>query len=176
MLLSGGWFRPAGLSMTANRGAPSPGPARARSWDSCSRAVPAAEPDRVLLVDDDPANLVLLRQALDGRGYRLLVATSGEDALRVAQRSRPSLVLLDVLMPGMDGFEACRRLRADPATADAAFIFLSALEDSRDKVCGLEAGAVDFVSKPFQPGLPQLSAPAPGGDRSDDLLSLQSID
>ena len=139
--------------------------------------VPAADPDRILLVDDDPANLVILRQALDGHGYKLLVATSGEDALRVAQRARPSLVLLDVLMPGMDGYEACRRnSRVNPATADAAFIFLSTLEDARDKVCGLEAGAVDFVSKPSQPGLPQLSAPAPGGDRSDDLLSLQIID
>ena len=112
---------------------------------------PAADPDRILLVDDDPSNLDILRQTLDGRGYKLLVATSGEDALRVAQRSRPSLVLLDVLMPGMDGYEACRRLKADPATADAAVIFLSALEDPRAKVRGLEAGAVDFVTKPFQP-------------------------
>ena len=111
----------------------------------------AADPDRILLVDDDPSNLDILRQTLDGRGYKLLVATSGEDALRVALRSRPSLVLLDVLMPGMDGYEACRRLKGDPATADAAVIFLSALEDAREKVRGLEAGAVDFVTKPFQP-------------------------
>lgn len=114
-------------------------------------APPPTDPDRILLVDDDPANLDILRQALDGRGYKLLVATSGEDALRVALRARPSLVLLDVLMPGMDGYETCRRLKGDPATADAAVIFLSALEDARDKVRGLEAGAVDFVTKPFQP-------------------------
>ena len=81
----------------------------------------------------------------------LLVATSGEDALKVARRARPSLVLLDVLMPGIDGYETCRRLKADPATADAAVIFLSALDDAREKVRGLEAGAVDFVTKPFQP-------------------------
>jgi DNA-binding NtrC family response regulator len=112
---------------------------------------PAAEVESILLVDDDPSNLDILRQALDGHGYRLLVATSGEDALRVALRSRPSLVLLDVLMPGMDGYEACRRLKSDPATADTAVIFLSALEDAREKVRGLEAGAVDFVTKPFQP-------------------------
>ncbi len=112
---------------------------------------PAGDADRILLVDDDPGNLDILRQTLDGHGYKLLVATSGEDALRVALRARPSLVLLDVLMPGMDGYEACRRLKADPATADAAVIFLSALEDAREKVRGLEAGAVDFVTKPFQP-------------------------
>ena len=105
----------------------------------------------MLLVDDEPANLDLLRQALDGRGYRLLVATSGEDALKVARRARPALVLLDVMMPGIDGFETCRRLKADPETAGAAVIFLSALAEAREKVRGLEAGAVDFVSKPFQP-------------------------
>ena len=81
----------------------------------------------------------------------LVLATSGEDALRVALRARPSLVLLDVLMPGIDGYETCRRLKGDPATADAAVIFLSALEDAREKVRGLEAGAVDFVTKPFEP-------------------------
>ena len=80
-----------------------------------------------------------------------MAATSGEDALRVALRARPSLVLLDVLMPGIDGYETCRRLKGDPATADAAVIFLSALEDAREKVRGLEAGAVDFVTKPFEP-------------------------
>jgi len=109
------------------------------------------EPDRVLLVDDEPANLDILRQALDGRGYRLLVATSGEDALKVARRSRPSLVLLDVVMPGIDGYETCRRLKADSGTAGAAVIFLSALTEASEKVRGLEAGAVDFVTKPFQP-------------------------
>ncbi len=114
-------------------------------------AAAGEEPARVLLVDDEPANLDLLRQALDGRGYRLLVATSGEDALKVAHRSRPSLVLLDVVMPGIDGYETCRRLKADPETKGAAVIFLSALAEAREKVRGLEAGAVDFVTKPFQP-------------------------
>ena len=109
------------------------------------------EPARVLLVDDEPSNLDLLRHALDGRGYKLLVATSGEDALKVALRARPSLVLLDVVMPGIDGYETCRRLKADPETAGAAVIFLSALTEAREKVRGLEAGAVDFVTKPFQP-------------------------
>ena len=119
--------------------------------DANARTSRPDEPARVLLVDDEPANLDLLRQALDGRGYRLLVATSGEDALKVAHRARPSLVLLDVVMPGIDGYETCRRLKADPETKGAAVIFLSALAEAREKVRGLEAGAVDFVSKPFQP-------------------------
>jgi len=114
-------------------------------------APPAEEPARVLLVDDEPTNIDILRQALNGRGYRLLVATSGDDALKVAQRARPSLVLLDVIMPGIDGYETCRRLKADPQTAGAAVIFLSALAEAKEKVRGLEAGAVDFVTKPFQP-------------------------
>ena len=111
----------------------------------------AGDADRILLVDDDPTNLDILRNTLDGHGYKLMAATSGEDALRVALRARPSLVLLDVLMPGIDGYETCRRLKGDPATADAAVIFLSALEDAREKVRGLKAGAVDFVTKPFEP-------------------------
>ena len=111
-------------------------------------ADPAAS---VLLVDDEPANLDLLRQALDGKGYRLLVATSGEDAIKVARRARPALVLLDVVMPGIDGYETCHRLKADPETRGAAVIFVSALGEAQEKVRGLEAGAVDFVTKPFQP-------------------------
>src|SRR3954463_13668409 len=93
-------------------------------------APPAEEPARVLLVDDEPTNIDILRQALNGRGYRLLVAPSGDDALKVAQRARPSLVLLDVIMPGIDGYETCRRLKADPQTAGAAVIFLSALAEA----------------------------------------------
>ena len=106
---------------------------------------------KVLLVEDDARVAQSLRDVLGRHGFRVSVAGSGEDALRVAVRSRPSLVLLDVVMPGMDGFETCRRLKADAATSDSAVIFLSALEDTRDRVKGLEVGAVDFVSKPFQP-------------------------
>lgn len=110
----------------------------------------AEDADRILLVDDDATNLEALRHALDGRGYRLFVTRSGESAIDVARRARPGLVLLDVVMPGIDGFETCRRLKADPETCEAAVIFLSSLDDARDKVRGLEVGAVDFVSKPFQ--------------------------
>jgi DNA-binding NtrC family response regulator len=102
------------------------------------------------LVDDNPTNLQVLYQTLEGRGYRLLAAKSGKDALTIASRVTPDLVLLDVMMPHMDGFETCARLKADTRTHDAAVIFLSALTDPLDKVRGLDAGAVDFINKPFQ--------------------------
>ena len=81
--------------------------------------------------------------------YRLFVARNGEDAIKVARRARPMVILLDVVMPGIDGYETCRRLKDDPETRDAAVIFLSALNDPKDKVRGFEAGAVDFITKPF---------------------------
>ena len=113
-------------------------------------AAPAEDADRILLVDDDATNLDVLRHTLDGRGYRLFVTRSGESAIDVARKVHPLLILLDVVMPGIDGYETCRRLKEDPETREAAVIFLSSLDDTRDKVRGLEVGAVDFVSKPFQ--------------------------
>ena len=104
----------------------------------------------VLLVDDSPTNLQVLYQTLDGHGYRLLAARSGKDALAIAERTAPDLILLDVMMPEMDGFETCARLKAGARTAGCAVIFLSAVTDGREKVRGLELGAVDFVNKPFQ--------------------------
>src|SRR5574339_694424 len=115
-----------------------------------SQAPLAEDADRILLVDDDATNLDVLRHTLDGRGYRLFVTRNGESAIEVARRVRPLLILLDVVMPGIDGYETCRRLKADPETREAAVIFLSSLDDTKDKVRGLEAGAVDFVSKPFK--------------------------
>ena len=112
--------------------------------------LPADDADRILLVDDDATNLDVLRRTLDGRGYRLFVTRSGESAIEVARRVHPLLILLDVVMPGIDGYETCRRLKADPETREAAVIFLSSLDEAKDKVRGLEVGAVDFVTKPFQ--------------------------
>ena len=106
--------------------------------------------ERILLVDDNPTNLQVLSKMLDGHGYELLVAASGETALAVARKARPMLVLLDIMMPGMDGFEVCQRLKEDAATRNAAVIFLSALGDTKNKVQGLQLGAVDYVTKPFQ--------------------------
>jgi sigma-B regulation protein RsbU (phosphoserine phosphatase) len=109
------------------------------------------EEDVVLLVDDDPSNLAVLRETLKARPYRLLMAKSGEQALTIAAKARPALMLLDIMMPGIDGFETCRRLSEQPETGDVVVIFLSALDEAKDKVRGLELGAVDFISKPFDP-------------------------
>ena len=105
---------------------------------------------QILLVDDNPRNLQVLYQTLEGQGYRLLAARSGKDAITIAERAAPELILLDVLMPDIDGYETCARLKADARTRDCAIIFLSALNDARDRAHGLDLGAVDFVNKPFQ--------------------------
>jgi sigma-B regulation protein RsbU (phosphoserine phosphatase) len=109
------------------------------------------EIESLLLVDDNPTNLQVLYQTLETTGCKLLVAKNGETALSIAQKALPDLILLDIMMPGIDGFEVCRRLKANPATAPIPVIFLSALTDTKDKVQGLQLGAVDYVSKPFQP-------------------------
>lgn len=107
--------------------------------------------ETLLLVDDNPTNLRVLFHALKGRGQELLMANDGEEALKAAAEKRPDLILLDVMMPKMDGFEVCRRLKGDAATRDIVIIFLSALEDTKDKVRGLELGAADYITKPFMP-------------------------
>jgi sigma-B regulation protein RsbU (phosphoserine phosphatase) len=107
--------------------------------------------ESILLVDDQPANLQVLLQTLGSLGCKLLVAKSGEAALTIAQKARPDLILLDIMMPGIDGFEVCRRLKANPVTEKTPIIFLSALDETADKVRGLQLGAVDYVAKPFQP-------------------------
>jgi phosphoserine phosphatase RsbU/P len=107
--------------------------------------------ESILLVDDQPANLQLLSQTLERLGSKLLFAKNGESALAIAQKARPDLILLDIMMPGIDGFEVCRRLKANPDTQKIPVIFLSALDETGDKVRGLQLGAVDYVAKPFQP-------------------------
>ena len=109
------------------------------------------ENEALLLVDDNPTNLQVLYQTLETTGCKLLVAKNGEAALAIAQKAAPDLILLDIMMPGIDGFEVCRRLKNNPDTASIPVIFLSALTDTKDKVQGLQLGAVDYVSKPFQP-------------------------
>jgi phosphoserine phosphatase RsbU/P len=107
--------------------------------------------ESILIVDDQPANLKVLMHTLEKIGCKLLVATNGESALTIAQKALPDLILLDIMMPGIDGFEVCRRLKSDPATQRVPVIFLSALDETGDKVRGLELGAVDYIAKPFQP-------------------------
>jgi two-component system sensor histidine kinase ChiS len=109
------------------------------------------ETEAILLVDDNPTNLQLLFETLDGRGYKLLIAKDGKTALSIARKACPHLILLDIMMPEIDGYEVCRQLKADPATEEIPIIFLSALTDTKDKVQGLDLGAVDYVTKPFQP-------------------------
>lgn len=106
--------------------------------------------EQVLLVDDNPTNLQVLFKTLEGSGYRLLAARDGEAALKIARKAKPSLILLDVMMPGIDGFQVCEALKSDPETEDIAIIFLSALTDSQSKVHGLALGGVDYIAKPFQ--------------------------
>ena len=105
----------------------------------------------ILVVDDNPVNLQLLVRTLDGSGHRILAARTGHAAIDIARQVKPDLMLLDVMMPDMGGFDVCRTLKADAATQDIAVIFLSALGDVEDKVSGLMLGAVDYITKPIQP-------------------------
>lgn len=104
---------------------------------------------RILIVDDVKANIDVLVQALRDE-YKLSVATSGEAALRLVEKNPPDLVLLDILMPGMDGYDVCRRLRAASATQETPVMFLSALEDVKNKAQGFEVGGNDYLTKPFE--------------------------
>ena len=107
--------------------------------------------ESILLVDDNPTNLQVLFQTLEGVGCKLLIAKNGEMALSIAGKALPDLILLDIMMPDIDGYEVCRQLKNNPATSSIPVIFLSALGDTEDKVKGLQLGAVDYVTKPFQP-------------------------
>lgn len=107
------------------------------------------EREDILVVDDTPANLDLLLSLLSKRGYRIRPAPSGEIALRSAFAKQPNIILLDINMPGMDGYEVCERLKADERTADIPVIFLSAMDEVIDKVRAFEVGAVDYIGKPF---------------------------
>ena len=107
--------------------------------------------DVVLVVDDVPDNITLLNDALDEAGYMVLVATSGEAALSLAARAHPDIVLLDAVMPGLDGFEVARRLRADPVTAGIPIVFMTGLTETEHVVAAFAAGGTDYVTKPIKP-------------------------
>lgn len=114
-------------------------------------ALDRAHTDVVLVVDDVPDNLAVLHDALDESGYTVLVATSGEAALQRAAQAVPDIVLLDAMMPGLDGFEVARRLKASPVTAHIPIIFMTGLTETEHLVAALEAGGVDYVTKPIKP-------------------------
>ena len=106
---------------------------------------------RIMIVDDTPANLNLLMDMLLKKGHQVVAFPSGQQALEAASKTPPDLILLDIRMPGMDGFEVCRKLKQDPDLQDIPVIFISALQDVSDKVQAYNTGGVDYVSKPFQP-------------------------
>ncbi|HLO51711.1 MAG TPA: response regulator [Kamptonema sp.] len=108
------------------------------------------QPGTILVVDDNPTNIQVLFDVLSEMGYRVAIAKSGEAALQRLQSYHPDIILLDVMMPGIDGFETCQRIKSDPATYDIPVIFMTALSDSMDKVKGLSLGAVDYITKPIQ--------------------------
>ena len=110
----------------------------------------AVQQRSILVVDDTPANIGFLLETLSQAGYRVRVAPEGESALEQAQYAAPDLILLDVMMPGIDGFETCRRLRKLPSLHKTPVIFMTALSDAQDKVRAFSAGADDYVTKPFQ--------------------------
>jgi adenylate cyclase len=112
-------------------------------------AAQASPVSRILVVDDTPANIQTLTAILKERGYQISVATNGRQALEVVSKLRPDLILLDVMMPEMDGFEACQKLKASAEWHDIPIIFLTAKTETDDIVRGFELGAVDYVAKPF---------------------------
>ncbi len=107
-------------------------------------------PDTVLLVDDVSANLAVLNAALEPEGYEILAASNGAAALAIATKAQPGLILLDVMMPDMDGFETCRRLKEQESTKEIPVIFITARDEMDNIVAGFRSGAVDYIIKPFQ--------------------------
>ncbi|WP_411879703.1 response regulator [Polaromonas sp. YR568] len=118
---------------------------------SLDHTLDRANSDVVLIVDDVPDNLSVLHDALDESGYTVLVATNGEAALQRALQARPDIVLLDAMMPGMDGFEVAKRLKAMAETTHIPIIFMTGLTETEHLVAALEAGGVDYVTKPIKP-------------------------
>lgn len=125
-------------------------PAEAQTAAHLNPTAPEKEFGVVLVVDDNPTNLEVLSNALADFGYETAVALDGESAIEQINYDPPDLILLDVMMPGIDGFETCQRLKANPATQEIPVIFMTALSESSDKVRGLNLGAVDYITKPFQ--------------------------
>jgi diguanylate cyclase (GGDEF)-like protein len=111
---------------------------------------PEQRPATVLIIDDTPVNLGVVVNALEDRGYRVIIAQEGEEGLERAEYVLPDIILLDVMMPGIGGFETCRRLKANPFTRDIPVIFMTALADMHSKIVGFSVGGADYITKPFQ--------------------------
>lgn len=104
---------------------------------------------KILVADDSPTELQLMIEPLIARGYQVITAANGNEALKAAQQERPALILLDVLMPGKNGFQVCRQLKADPATRDIKVIMVSSKSQESDRFWGLKQGADEYLAKPF---------------------------
>lgn len=107
---------------------------------------------RILIVDDEPANLKVMREVL-GNQYRMSFAKSGAAAIALLEKELPKLILLDIMMPDMNGFEVCQIVKANPATSHIPIIFVTALSDESDEFKGFELGAVDYITKPISPAI-----------------------
>ena len=106
---------------------------------------------KILVIEDDPSSLRLTHYLLEHKGYQVLTATNGLDGLRKARREKPDLVILDIMLPGMDGYEICHHLRADPETAPMPILMLSAKAREVDRETGLKVGADEYMTKPASP-------------------------
>jgi len=115
-----------------------------------SEQAPPETREHILIVDDTPANLRLLSRVLSESGYKIRPVTSGEQALAAAEAVPPDIILLDIMMPGMNGYEVCNRLKSKQTTKNIPIIFISALDETADKVKAFEVGGVDYLTKPFQ--------------------------
>ncbi len=105
--------------------------------------------EKILVVDDSPTELQLMVEPLIARGYQVITATNGIEAVETAVRQHPRLILLDVLMPGKNGFQVCRQLKADPATSDIKIMIVSSKNQASDRFWGLKQGADEYLGKPF---------------------------
>ena len=112
---------------------------------------PKTVPKTIIVIDDEPSIGRVVQFKLQQEGYRVLVATDGLEGLAKVKEEKPELILLDLMMPGMDGFEVCKRLRADSATATTPIIILTARGQEMDRIRGGELGVLDFFTKPFSP-------------------------
>src|SRR6201990_3000322 len=118
-------------------------------WTHCARGLSKVRRDTLLVVDDTPETLGFLTDTLDGAGFTVLIATDGISALELVDQITPDLVLMDALMPGLDGFETCRRLKRDKLLAQLPVIFMTGLSETEHVVKGLAAGGIDYVTKPI---------------------------
>jgi putative two-component system response regulator len=120
------------------------------SWEKERKETMTETRPILLVVDDVVTNIDILLETL-GKDYTMRIATNGADALDSVKEAQPDLILLDVMMPGMDGFDVCRHLKDDPTTSDIPIIFITALNETKNKIKGFSVGCVDYMTKPFQP-------------------------